>query len=486
MKSIRRSLTISLLTSLFILLAIFGALLFVLIRSVLIREFDESLLSKARSLAPMAMLEPVGTIEFEFSEEMLPAFLRGADPEYFEIWHESGNAFARSGSLGPDLNLPRPIHSSQNPVFTNMTLPDGRQGRAVHFTYAPPRDPDEDFSQSRLKISDPATPRLLLMVALSREKLDHTLHQLLELIMGAWIGLPLLVALIVHRSVKRGMRPLARLAQEADAFDFNHLQHRFAETEMPLELHPICRRLNDLLQRIADAFKSIESAYARERRFSNDVAHELRTPIAELHSLSEIALLFPHKQELNRKALSETLDISRQLERLVSTLLSLARCEGGIEQLRRESIDLNEAVAQAWKSVQDRVSERGVHFSQVIPEAIHIHTDRAMLNSILGNLISNAADHCPAKGSIHILAQTRGHNAILRIENANSNLTQDDMDHLFEQFWQKDSSRTNSGHSGLGLALVQKMCQLLGIGLSITLDEDCKMVIAELSLPQAP
>jgi two-component system sensor histidine kinase QseC len=334
--------------------------------------------------------------------------------------------------------------------------------RIVGIAFMPQLEP---VKPGRMKAGKPRGNQLhaLLVFARSRRELDFTLSVLLLAIGGTGLVLPIGIALIVQSLVKQGLRPLDRVASEAAAIDSRSLQHRFPVAELPLELQPICQRLNDLLERI-------QAAFARERRFTGDVAHELRTPIAELYSLTEVALMCSEDEPLNQSTVREALIIARQMDRLVSALLALARCEAGIQKMTCESIQLHEALEQVWMSYAGRASLRGLAHTAEIASGLCIRTDRAMLLSVLGNLFSNAIDHAPEGGRIDIRAGSSGKTVVLSIRNTHEGLTDEDLPHLLEPFWQKDAARTDSTHSGLGLSLVAAFCRLMDVPLSLKLN----------------
>ena len=262
--------------------------------------------------------------------------------------------------------------------------------------------------------------------------------------------LPLLIALVVWLTVKQGLRPLDRLARETEAIDSRNLGHRFGADRMPQELQPIGQRLNALVERLEISFKQIQVAYQRERRFSDNVAHELRTPIAELHSLAEVALMFPHNRELGPKAHHETLAIARQMENLVSILLSLARCEAGIEALDLCPVNLDELVHEVWAAHQDRAAQCGITCRRELEGGIAVSSNQPLLRSILDNLIGNAVDHSPEGAPMAIRVMSHHGQVRITIENANESLCPEDLEQIFEPFWQKDTSRAGTGHHGLG------------------------------------
>ncbi len=481
MKSIRQQLSISLFLGLFIVIAFCGLLLYALIRKALTHEFDATLLAKMRALSALIMREPAGTIELEFSQEMLPAFKRNDKPDYFQLWLENGTCFARSTSM-KQRDLPRQVALTPNQsALMDLVLPDGHPGRMATLLFTPAKDPDDYAKLNQGAASDQAAPRVVLGVAQHLDELNRTLRQVRLLILSMGLSLPLIMALIVWLTVHRGLYPIARLARETEGIDEQNLTHRFATEQMPQELQPIGQRLNALMERLEISFRQLQAAYLRERRFNDNVAHELRTPIAELHTLAEVALLFPHNPELGEKAHHESLAIARQMESLVTVLLSLARCEAGIEALQLSPLALDELVAECWAAHQERAQHKQLQCELHLLPAL-AQSQQQLLLSIIDNLLSNAIDHCPDGGLVRVEMTTETEQLQLTIENGNTQLTPEDLELIYEPFWQKDATRAGTKHHGLGLPLVRAICQQLKIDLAISLP-DLGRVRATITLP---
>jgi signal transduction histidine kinase len=260
------------------------------------------------------------------------------------------------------------------------------------------------------------------------------------------VGLPLLVV----AGVRRGLRPLDQVAAQAMRIDAGSLHSRFRLEGLPAELHPIAARLNDLLERLSAAFE-------RERRFSADVAHELRTPIAELRALAEVALLSPGSQD--RRPFEDVLAATLQMENLVTALLSLARCESGRQPVTLEPIALGEALREAWAPLAARARARKLRVDQA-PCDVVVSADRLLLSSILGNLLANAVEYAPAGGTVG-WTLNEGAAVELVVSNSNDTLEAADLAHVFEPFWRKDAARADGTHGGLGLSLVAAFARLI-------------------------
>ncbi len=476
MKSIRRELTIHLLASLLVLVAVCGGILYASIRHVLRNEFDDALLAKARALATLVQLEKNGNIEFEFADEMMPAFAakfrrehaERVKPEYFEIWYGDGRILRRSTSLRKN-DLPKNDYQAGRHSFIDLNLPDRRPGRAVCFSFVPQNDPDDDTSSTTGSLKPVPATRMILTLANSREPLDHSMYRLALMLGGIWLLFPVGIALIVRWRVKEGLRPLAQLAVHAASVDPGNLDFRFPGDDLPAELMPINQRLNDLLERIESAFGRMEAAYARERRFNDNVTHELRTPIAELLSLAEVAMLCPDNREMSRKAVHETASIADQMSRLVSALLELSRGESGLDPVDLKPVDWGDEIGECWNSYAEQAQARNLNCRVDAPHGVTINADKILLQSVLSNLISNAISHSPEGGWIRIELDAAKGKARLAIRNRTDDLTPEDLPRLFESFWRKDKARTGTVHRGLGLALVKVLCERMGIAVTPSL-----------------
>jgi signal transduction histidine kinase len=270
--------------------------------------------------------------------------------------------------------------------------------------------------------------------------------------------IPLISGLIVAWGVNRGLRPLTKLADHAQKLDADNLQNPFDTANLPGEVEPIAQRFNELLTRI-------DTVLERERRFNADLAHELRTPLAEARTSLEVAKRWP-APDMQQNAL----DSLAQLEALVSALLVISRGKTPHTSRSREAINLAEAVQDAWDVVtreHDELQSRGLEIHSDKP--MTVNTDKMVLGRILQNLLTNAVDYgMPGETIICMIFQRSGV-AILEISNKTDLIAADDIHHVFDSFWRKDPSRTGDNHRGLGLTLVKSFCQIINVQITAEL-----------------
>lgn len=459
MNSIRRLLTRRLLAGAFLIAVCGGMVTFLVVRLNLTRHFDDALLAKARTLHALTEQEEDGGVELEKVDMRSVGFGPDETNHYFEISLADGRIVARSPSLH-EADLPYPENLAAAPVFTNVVLPRGMPGRAVAFAFA--------ANAMELK-RPPAVPaRARLVVASSRQSLDDTLGTMLATL-GFSAGLLMLsVVLLVPWVLGRTLRPLDTLADQAARITADSLAIRFPAGELPAELKPIADRLNELMARI-------EASFERERLFSADLAHELRTPLAELRAQTELALRWPDARSATADA--ETLAISQRMEHLVTRLLALARSENGRVPAALERLAVGPAVAEAWRPFAVRASAKQLRARFQIEPGLAVESDPVLLREILANLFENAADYSPAGGELAVEAALVNGGLDLCVTNTAPGLEAGDLDKMFDRFWRKEAARADSEHAGLGLALARGYARALGWELQASLMDGARLTM---------
>jgi two-component system sensor histidine kinase QseC len=448
MISIRRLLTRRLLGTTLGLLTFGLAALLALACYAVVHQFDLALRTKALAITTVAVVT-ADTVRVEFSDRFLQGFDDKRPRDFFEMWLPAGTSLARSESLGAS-ELPHWVGKFEKPRYFLCTLPTGRPGRAMGFVFKPKQAPG---------INRPV--EIELVVATDREELDSTLMQLLGLAAGCGALLLGATLWVVPRVLRHGLEPLNRLGEQAASIDAASLAARFPVIDLPEELQPIGQRLNDLLARLQQSFE-------RERRFSGDLAHELRTPIAELRSLAECALKWPETRDVVTD--SEVLAIAQHMEALTSRMLALARSENQEPVNPTEFVDLAPLVEDVWRSFASRAQARRLEVKFALAPA-SATVDRVLFRSILGNLFDNAVDYAPEAGEISIRLENTGSIVALTVANRADNLSELDVAKLFDPFWRKEAARSGGQHFGLGLSLARSFATTTNWTLSAGFDE---------------
>jgi two-component system sensor histidine kinase QseC len=295
-----------------------------------------------------------------------------------------------------------------------------------------------------------------LLVARERQQLDGAVHHLELTGAGLGVGLMLALAGLMQLALRVGLRSLDRLTGQVRALDVTSLDARVDVKKPPREIAVVVEQVNALLARLEAGFK-------RERRLSSDIAHELKTPIAELRNLSEVGVRWPEDQASVRQFFEDAGAIAQQMERIVVHLLALARDDEGREHVWTTPVWVAEIVDAAWKPLTRDAGAKRLEFRQQISRALRFDTDPEKFALVVSNLLSNAVAYSPPGSAVVCTSEETSARASVGFSNRAENLEPQDLAVMFDRFWRKDEARAGGHSVGLGLALVRALADLLGI-----------------------
>ena len=429
--------------------AVAGVALHLMIRSGHVARFDANL-SQLAAATPLVMQAGERARGATLSRQWDGFFVPGSGL-YLQVWKAGGAALARSPSLGTN-ELTRPEGLGAEPVFWDCPGPEGRMLRATAGRIEVPAGRNE---------AGPATVGLDVVVARDRSALDRILVRIALGITGVGLLLAFGFSLFVHVAVSHGLRPLSQVAEQAATISTSDLAVRFSEDRLPSELAPIVTRLNDLMGRL-------EEGFVRERRFSANLAHELRTPVAELKMAAEVALRWPDRDPGG--AFRDVLAIAGQMQTIVESLLLLARPGSAGPGATEEQVDLDALARDCWRPFARAADDRQLR-AEIALAGVPVRADEGLLRLVLTNLLSNAVEYTPPGGAIRLTRPGAGRDRIDVIAgNTVRGLTEEDMPRLFERFWRRDAARTGGRHHGLGLCVARAAAEASGCSLSAQLD----------------
>ena len=469
MPSIETSITKYLLTGVLLVASVAGFIIDRFIHQQFNAQFNKTLEIKAWTLATLND-QKFGKVEFDFADEMMPEFEAVENPEYFQLWLDNGDMLERSRSLG-DSDLPWVSVKLGETLFQDIQLASGQPGRlvAIHFT---PQldDDDEDEAEEHRQIIEynqiHPLKTVTLMLARSRVDLIENLYLNRAVIALSIISMLLLISLVIRYAIKKGLSPLKVLSEQVQNIDDQSLDTKLNTQGVQTELSLITSQLNNLLERLNEAF-------LREKRFSSNVAHELRTPIAELMALSDVGKACVDSPDLVLQFFDDAKHISQNMSLLVETLLSLAHSESDKVRINNTAFNLHESIQSCVKRVDSGICKDAViEWESQTDKLLQIYCDWDKWNQIINNLVFNACKYCSPGCTVSIRSSIKGALVSLSISNPTEDLEREDLAHLSEYFWRKDAARSGGTHVGLGLTLVATLCQLLGIRLSFELSED--------------
>lgn len=246
--------------------------------------------------------------------------------------------------------------------------------------------------------------------------------------------------LIAHRS----LAPLRQMKEQASAVTANRLDTRLPEASIPVELAGLTQTLNQMLERLEDAFKRLSD-------FSSDLAHELRTPITNLTTQTQVALSMPRDAQSYRETLGSNAEEFEHLSRMISDMLFLAKADHGLMLPSTTDIEIKREVVELLDFYDALAEERQVALS--VDGDGQITGDRLMVRRAISNLLSNALRHTPRNGRISVHIHSADTHTHVTVENTGQAIAAEDLPHLFDRFYRADKARTHTSSEGTGLGL---------------------------------
>lgn len=256
----------------------------------------------------------------------------------------------------------------------------------------------------------------------------------------------------------RAIRPIHDISAAATKIATGDLSHRINTDSTDNELGQLAAVLNS-------TFARLESSFERQRQFTADASHELRTPVAVILSQTQATLARERNPAEYRETLESCERAAQRMRSLTESLLMLARLDAGQEPLRLGECDLAKVAADNLELVRPLAVKRGIHLHADLSAAV-CQGDADRLAQVVTNLLTNAIDYNYDGGEVRITTGRRESTATLTVWNTGPGIPAEDVPHIFERFHRVDRSRSSAGHSGLGLAIVKAI--VLAHGGSIT------------------
>lgn len=282
-----------------------------------------------------------------------------------------------------------------------------------------------------------------------RLDLEQVMRSSLAWALALTLGLGLLGGYFISRNMLRRIEAINRTSREVMA---GGLEKRVPVTGSGDELDQLAGNLNAMLAQI-------ERLVTGMRQVTENIAHDLRSPLNRMRSRLEVTLLERPDAETYRESIQETIEESERLLGTFNALLEIARAESGHGADNLKPVDLSDLVGNAAELYEALAEEKGVVFESVVEPALNVVGDDNLLSQAIGNLLDNAIKYTPRGGTVFVSAIKRDDVVEIGVADTGPGIPADKHEEVLDRFVRLEESRSSQG-SGLGLSLVQAVASL--------------------------
>lgn len=262
-------------------------------------------------------------------------------------------------------------------------------------------------------------------------------------------GAAALTGILGWAAVRSVLAPLRAMREQAKDVTALQLSHRLAVETVPYEMAQLAQTLNEMLERLEIAFRRLSD-------FSSDIAHELRTPLSNLLTQTQVALSRARSADEYRGILESNAEELEHMARMISDMLLLAKAENDFVVPNREIVNLGEEVQTLFDYYEAVAEEKGLQLLRAGEGKVS--ADRLMLRRAIGNLLSNAVRHAAPHTSVRVSIDVKTDGVAVAVENTGDPIATEHLDRVFDRFFRIDPSRQRSTEgTGLGLAITKSI-----------------------------
>lgn len=375
-------------------------------------------------------------------EEMESNGQADVNPTFLQLTATDGHFLFRSPNLKDDSMQMNPHHASESSYF-NVEM-GKRRVRQGQFPILNRRQKTIGY----------------LLIGISREESAIVLHNLRNTLLATFPLLLIALYWATALSAFKGIAPVNQLIKAAGRISESNINERLPIPANKDEIHQLALTINELLERI-------ERGVQREKQFTADASHEMRTPLTAIRGILEVLIRKKRTPEQYEEKIGSVIQEVDRLHAMSEQLLAVARMESDTIHVQKKALVLHpffESLTQKW---QARLQEKNMTLRVDIPVWASIHTDSTLLRVMVDNLLDNSLKYGHPGGQITCKWLEEEH--CLRISDDGPGIAPENLPHLFERFYRADEARsTQIPGAGLGLSVVKKLADLLHIELSVT------------------
>ncbi len=408
-----------------------------LITSVLQDRTDQDLLSEARTLSSILKVQGIEAVKGQI---IFKAQAAGEKKIFFRLLSFDGQEFSSSNmSYWQDIAIGKAainqLIREKRPVFDTISLP--KRKHKIRVVYA-------HIGRS-----------IILQLGQSMESYTRFIEAFRKIFVLTMASLFIFAVIVGWFMARRALAGVETVTQTARHISEGSLNERVPVKKNQDEIDQLAITFNQMLDRIQTLVTGI-------REMSDNIAHDLKSPITRIRGISEVSLTTNASEKDYENMAASTIEECDRLLDMINTMLVISKTEAGVNKLDAEQMDISDVVRDACELFQAPAEDKDVTLTCDVTDKFDIFGDHRLIQRMIANLLDNAIKYTPAGGRVEITVRPDGnHGVSFVIKDTGIGISEKDSSRIFERFYRCDPSRSAAG-IGLGLSFAQTIARAHG------------------------
>jgi heavy metal sensor kinase len=408
-----------------------------LITSVIRARTDQDLLGEARTLSSILKVQGMKAVRRQIIFEAQAA---GEKKIFFRLLSLDGQEFSSSNmSYWRDIGVGKAaieqLIGENRPVFNTVSLPDRQHNIRVLYAIV--------------------GRNIILQLGQSMENYTRFIEAFRKIFVTTMASLFIFAAIVGWFMARRALAGVEAVTRTARQISETSLKERVPVKKYQDEVDQLAITFNQMLDRIQTLVTGI-------REMSDNIAHDLKSPITRIRGISEVSLTTGASEKEYENMAASTVEECDRLLDIINTMLVISKTEAGVNKLDARELDIGAVVRDACELFQSSAEDKDLRLVCDVAGKFSISGDNRMIQRMIANLLDNAIKYTPGGGSVEVTVNTGNHDAvIIAVKDTGIGISEKDIPHIFERFYRCDPSRSEAG-IGLGLSFARAIARAHG------------------------
>ena len=414
-----------------------------LITSVIRDRTDQDLLGEARTLSSILKVQGINAVKRQIIFEAQAA---GEKKIFFRLLSLDGQEFSSSNmSYWRDIGVAKAaieqLIGGNRPVFNTVSLPERKHN--IRLLYAI------------------IGRNIILQLGQSMENYTRFIEAFRKIFVTTMASLFVFAAIIGWFMARRALAGVEAVTRTARQISEGSLKERVPVKKNQDEIDQLATTFNQMLDRIQTLVTGI-------REMSDNIAHDLKSPITRIRGISEVSLTTGASEKEYENMAASTVEECDRLLDMINTMLVISKTEAGVNKLDAKELDIGTVVRDACELFRSPAEDKDLRLVCDVSGNFSISGDNRLIQRMIANLLDNAIKYTPAGGSIEVTVNTLNNDAVaITAKDTGIGISEKDIPRIFERFYRCDPSRSEAG-IGLGLSFARAIARAHGGDITVS------------------